>query len=237
MSWISSFIGSILPSAIGAGASAYGQHQANSFNLAIARETNAANRGIADSVNAANAKQVADQMAFQERMSNTAYQRQMADMRAAGINPMLAASMGGASSPPGSAVPAVVGAPSVPGAPMQNELSSLPASVNSALDAQRLKYEVQNMQETMKNLQESNKKIKSDTLLNHALRSSALADAKLKANSAKVAQVNAENAKLGQAGLAVESAIDKSFYGKTTRALQRLNPFASSAKAIHSIAK
>lgn len=51
--------------------------------------------------NAFNASEAQKNRDWQEQMSNTSYQRAVADMRAAGINPYYAMSQGGASTPAG----------------------------------------------------------------------------------------------------------------------------------------
>lgn len=84
--------------AIGAG---FGTSAAGAFNQAEAqKEANKTNLEIANR-----------QMEFQERLSNSAYQRQYSDMVKAGLNPILAANGGGASSPQGASTTVQAAAP------------------------------------------------------------------------------------------------------------------------------
>lgn len=104
---------------VGGGSSLLGSY----LGYLSAREANQSNKTIARW-----------QMDFQERMSNTAFQRGVKDLEAAGLNPILATGVGGASSPVGSAIP------------MQQEFTP-EQGLATAKQLQMLSEEIKNMKE------------------------------------------------------------------------------------------
>lgn len=156
MSGFESFIGP----AVGALATLIGGERANKSSAKSAQEATAATERMSDK-----------SMAFTERMSNTSYQRAMHDMKSAGINPMLAITQGGASTPSGSSGSGV-------SSKFENTLGE---AANSAM----------NMKAMSANLD----KIRADTALSNSMSQAYKADVLLKGASS--AKTMAEAKKLG----------------------------------------
>lgn len=133
-------------------------------------------------------------MQFSERMSNTQWQRGVADMRAAGINPMLMATRGAPASSPSGDTSAGSSTR------VDNPFGNVGTHINNAFKAYMLKQEMDNMQK-------QNQKLDSDILL-----------ARQNANTAKALEGSYKvNTKLNSLDLPRrenESKAQKSFLGK-----------------------
>jgi hypothetical protein len=104
------------------------------------KEANAANVSMQQDANAMNYRIAKEQMGFQADMSNTAHQREVDDLRKAGLNPNLSAGGNGSSTPSGASATmqaAQVRAPEI--APSSLQIASL------LQDQERIKLEKQSL--------------------------------------------------------------------------------------------
>lgn len=163
---------------------------AQSNNAAI-RDTNRMQMELADK-----------QMNFQERMSNSAYQRAVADMRAAGLNPALAYSNGGASSPSGAMAQLQAERPGDVAAGLFNTAKSVgsfmagQANISADTDLKQSSSKLNAAQEQVADVQAQKitanaKESESNTELNKQMLAKAREDTKRSEADAKKAEIEA----------------------------------------------
>ncbi|AXH73709.1 MAG: DNA pilot protein [Microviridae sp.] len=176
---------------IGAAISGLGSVATNFFNKSNVEDTNATNRQNVLDTNEANSKQAQLNRDFQERMSNSAWQRGMEDMGKAGLNPILAYQKGGASSPTGAQ--AALTAPHAQSFKADNPMEG---AVNTGMALRRANQEILNMQEQGNLLHAQTFQARSQAVKNQTDAIKTAADTDISRENLSPAQLNALKAKI-----------------------------------------
>lgn len=165
---------------------------------------------------------------FAERMANTAHSRQVSDMRAAGLNPILSATGGhGASAP-------TVGAPSgaKAGAALQSGSNTGLGIVTSAQASQRLTEELKNIRRTNDLISAQTDQAKSQAAYNSVLYNRGLAETNTEKERTREMFHQANIAGMDEKGRSLEGQIDETRYGEVLRYINRATGAAHSASRV-----
>lgn len=220
--------GSILPSVISGGLSYAGSQQRNQAQMQVAAATGALNQEMAREATAAtmemqtrshdfqrrqneiamtqNVRNMREQQAWLEAMAGTGYQRAMADMRKAGLNPILAyqrgpVSVGGPGSPSGGVSGgSATGMGTAGSAPMPNLIDAVTPALNTAMSVRRLQKEEQLADQQIRVGKATEDKIYEEALRTKAETSNALQEWRIKKREAD------DTTKYGTSKLAREAA-------------------------------
>lgn len=171
----------------------------------------------AKKANAAMERQAQRSMEFEQWMSSTAHRREVDDLRAAGLNPILSGTGGMGASTAKGAMAAQV-----------NEMQPLENAANagaaSATQWMRTSEEVKNMREARFNTQQ-------DSALKQAQTEKANSEINLLRESVREAKASADIREADAVGREVEADIDKSTWGRVMRYINRANPLGSTGSS------
>lgn len=182
-------------------------------------------RSGAKDQNAANIQMAREAQAFEHWQSSTAHGREVADLRGAGLNPILSATGGaGASTAKGVMAQQV------------NEMQPLENAMNAGGANARTALEMRNIRETNDNIRMDTDLKQSSKNLNSINYNVSQKNESILIENLRQARAEADMAEADAVGRKTEGEIDKSTWGRVMRYINRANPLgATGSSAIRAL--